>query len=66
MLSRAALKAGIRNSKSRIRIQRNPQDSTIRLYKNCLKIMSTQMLYFSIRDTREKNIIKSLFRASEK
>ena len=42
---RAALKSGI---------QRNLQDSAIRLYKNCLKIMLTQMLYFSIRDTRGK------------
>ena len=25
-----------------------------------------QMLYFSIRDTREKNLIKSLFPANEK
>ena len=35
-------------------IQWNPQDSAIRLHKNCLKVMSAQMLYFSIRDTRNK------------
>ena len=44
--------SGIRNPETRI--QKNPQDSAIRLYKNCLEIMSTQMLYFSIRDTRDK------------
>ena len=62
---------GIRNPESGIQnpesgIQRNPQDSAIRLYKNCLKTMSTQMLYFSIRDTREKNLIKTLFSVNEK
>ena len=46
------IKAGIQNPETGI--QRNPQDSAIGLYKNCLKIMSTQMLYFSIRDTRGK------------
>ena len=48
--------SGIRNpeQKTGLRIQRNPQDSSIRLYKNCLKILSTQMFYFSIRGTREK------------
>ena len=56
-----ALKGTIRNPESGIRkpesrIQENPQDSAIRLYKNCLEIMSTQMLYFSIRDTRDKKI----------
>ena len=67
--NRAALKAGIRNPENRTGIRnpetgiRNPetgiqkklQDSAIRLYNNCLEIMSTKMLYFSNRDTKDKN-----------
>ena len=50
ILSRSALKPGIQKKKTGI--QRNPQDSVTRLYKNCLEIMSMQMLYFSIHETR--------------
>ena len=43
------------NRKPETGIQKKLQDSAIRLYNNCLEIMSTQMLYFSIRDTKDKN-----------
>ena len=60
----AALKAGSgirktepesRNRNPETGIQKKLQDSAIRLYNNCLETMSTKMLYFSIRDTKDKN-----------